>query len=947
MLRMSGTTETASAKPSPPAGTPHRLATSPGEQRRRARLQARPFRWFTLALGLLLAGYLFFNKAFAYLHIPGTPFFVGEIVFGIGLVEAVRIRVPFRRLLATSPMLKALLAFMTVCSIRLMVDLPRYRLDAVRDSSIWYYGAFAFLVAAAAVYDPTFTPRLLGWYRRILPWFLAWVPVAILLAQVKALETVYVPFSTTPINFFKEQDLAIHAALAIAYLWLGVHRVTGQQSPSRWEILMTISGILSILLAGTQTRGGFIAAVVLLGIVLLYLPSGRRRAIVLPTAVGLVLLLALAMLLDLRLHGEIRDISVRQVTENIASIAGENEGEQLSGTVEWRQGYWEEVVTDIRTTGTWLSGIGFGPILPDRYTVDVGYTNNAESTAPLRNVHNSHLTILARAGLPAFVLWLVLWLVVCYQLAKSIRRRPGGVRDPSAALNAWLLAAPPAILVNAIFDPALEGPHSAIWLFTLVGLAAAYTRLRRAPGRPAARGSIPSGAPAAAAPSDESRPARRARRAAASALWGRVGRLVTRAGWGVADQGLCSLANFAVGIVVARSLGTRELGAFSLAFATYLLALNASRGLGTDPLVVRYSGAEVPVWRQAAAKATGLAVVVGVAAGAVAAGAGALLGGSEGAGFVALGIALPGLLLQDSWRYAFFSAGRGGQAFANDLVWTLTLFPLLAAIHASGHARVPWFVLAWGGAAALAGVVGAVQARVVPQLSELVGWLREHRELGLRYLGENLSFSGAGQLRFYGLSVIAGLVVVGALRAAELLLGPLNVVIMGIGMFGVPEATRVLRRSAGRLRPFCLVIGTLQAGTAVAWGLVLLLLPDSLGVRLLGPSWEPASALLVPVTLVVALTGFWVGAWTGLRALGAAKRSLRAQGIGSAAYLAGALGGGAVAGAAGAAWGTAIATAIATVIWWWQFRLGLRDHESGSPTATPQAEAALVPGAGG
>ena len=209
----------------------------------------------------------------------------------------------------------------------------------------------------------------------------------------------------------------------------------------------------------------------LLGIVLLYLPSGRRRAIVLPVAVGLVLLLALAMLLDLRLHGEVREISVRQVTENIASIAGENEGEQLSGTVEWRQGYWKEVVTDLRTTGTWLSGIGFGPILPDRYTVDVGDTNNDESTAPLRNVHNSHLTILARAGVPAFGLWLLLWRV--WSATSSPSRSAAGLAASgtrTAAFNAWLLAAPPAFLVNAIFDPALEGPHSAIWLFTLVGL---------------------------------------------------------------------------------------------------------------------------------------------------------------------------------------------------------------------------------------------------------------------------------------------------------------------------------------------------------------------------------------------------------------------------------------------------------------------------------------------
>jgi hypothetical protein len=45
--------------------------------------------WFTPALGLLLWGYLF-NKTFAYVHVPGTPVFVGEIVLAISIVEVLR-----------------------------------------------------------------------------------------------------------------------------------------------------------------------------------------------------------------------------------------------------------------------------------------------------------------------------------------------------------------------------------------------------------------------------------------------------------------------------------------------------------------------------------------------------------------------------------------------------------------------------------------------------------------------------------------------------------------------------------------------------------------------------------------------------------------------------------------------------------------------------------------
>ena len=66
-------------------------------------------------------------------------------------------------------------------------------------------------------------------------------------------------------------------------------------------------------------------------------------------------------------------------------------------------------------------------------------------------------------------------------------------------------------------------------------------------------------------------------------------RVSRRLGWGVADQGVSSLTNFAVNIYIARELGAVQYGAFSLAYVTYSFALNASRGLATDPLLVRFS----------------------------------------------------------------------------------------------------------------------------------------------------------------------------------------------------------------------------------------------------------------------------------------------------------------------------------------------------------------------
>src|SRR5829696_6292920 len=88
-------------------------------------------------------------------------------------------------------------------------------------------------------------------------------------------------------------------------------------------------------------------------------------------------------------------------------------------------------------------------------------------------------------------------------------------------------------------------------------------------------------------------------------------RSVRRLGWGVADQGISSLSNFALGLFVAHSYGATNFGAFTLAYITYTFVINAARGLATDPLLVRYSGDANRRWRRGTSAATGTAFVVG------------------------------------------------------------------------------------------------------------------------------------------------------------------------------------------------------------------------------------------------------------------------------------------------------------------------------------------------
>jgi O-antigen/teichoic acid export membrane protein len=401
-----------------------------------------------------------------------------------------------------------------------------------------------------------------------------------------------------------------------------------------------------------------------------------------------------------------------------------------------------------------------------------------------------------------------------------------------------------------------------------------------------------------------------------------------RLGWGVADQGISSLSNLALGLFVARSFGADSFGAFALAFVTFTVVINAARGLATDPLLVRFSGDPDAQWRRAASSAAGTALTVGVVTGAMCVVAGVLLPDPAGPAFVALGVGLPGLAVQDSWRFAFFAGGRGSSAFINDLFWTVLLVLALVAMHLLGDGSAVRCLLAFGGTATLAAALGSLQAGTSPRMRETRQWLVAHSDLSVRYLLENVSISGASQIRASVLGGVIGLAAVGHVRASEILMGPFFVLLMGLSQVAVPEASRVFNRDPSRLHPFCLLLGGVQAAGALAWGVLLLtVFPLGPGPLLLGDIWPPTYQLIPAITLTVAGASLVTAATAGLRAMGASRRSLRAQLIGSGFYLVGGIAGAVLGGAVGTSWGVTAAVGASALVWWQQLGAALREHQ--------------------
>ena len=164
-------------------------------------------------LGPLLGGYLLLDKAFAYIHLPGTPAYAGELVLTVGALGVLAatgyLRIPVR----DEPVLLLLATFFLWGFIRFPPGLHTYGINAVRDFALCYYCFFAFFTVAALARAPDLLDRWLAQLTRFVPWLLLWLPFGLVLAPV--VHAPSVPFSGVSILTHKPGNAAIAALIAL------------------------------------------------------------------------------------------------------------------------------------------------------------------------------------------------------------------------------------------------------------------------------------------------------------------------------------------------------------------------------------------------------------------------------------------------------------------------------------------------------------------------------------------------------------------------------------------------------------------------------------------------------------------------------------------------------------------------------------------------------------
>lgn len=418
-----------------------------------------------LIAGVLL-GYAFLDKGFAFL--PYSPIFVGELALlasifalGFGAVSASVFRTPISW---------AILVFAAWELVVALPDVGTFGLLSYRDSTIWIYAIFALTVGGAIIRADLQSPTL-DWFGRWFPWFLVWAPIAFLASVIFQGSIPFIPGSSIPILLVKPGDLSVHLGGAAAFMLLGLHKLHPFPRARYVDFVLWMAWAAAFIVMASKTRGGALA--IISSLILVYIFRRPKQTSRLLT--GLISLVAIGLIvlpLAPIVTGGGRTVTVGQVFENVVSIVARDSGSDLEGTVEWRIGWWSEIVGYTVFGDHFWTGKGFGINLADSDGFQVADGHK-------RSPHNGHLTILARSGLPGLFLWIMFLVTFYVSMIAGRSRARRSHQDHLANTYIWILAYVTGSLANMSFDVYLEGPQGSIWFWSMIGFGISLTSLQR------------------------------------------------------------------------------------------------------------------------------------------------------------------------------------------------------------------------------------------------------------------------------------------------------------------------------------------------------------------------------------------------------------------------------------------------------------------------------------
>ena len=318
----------------------------------------------------------------------------------------------------------------------------------------------------------------------------------------------------------------------------------------------------------------------------------------------------------------------------------------------------------------------------------------------------------------------------------------------------------------------------------------------------------------------------------------------------MADQGLSSVLTFVVLTSVARLGGPIEVGQVAVIQSAGLLALALGRAIGVDVWLSRGAGSDergpalAPTIVLAAVSVTSVWALFVIA-------------GSDSMNLTVYALAAAGFVVLDVIRTMLM---HDGASWISVSIQIVTLSFVLIAAFLVENLTLALVTYTVGVFVALA--LGHASMRLVPPVPS-IRYSRTHRYRSVPFAIEILMGSAAQQAMFLILTVVASISMIGEIRTAQTLLGPLSLMFAGIS----PILMRKFGSGVEAMSPSeCMALGR-RVGLQIFWvsiicvSLICLTLEIRFsGVRLMDHLVGPHFPNLIPVIL---LCGLWRWRSTG------------------------------------------------------------------------------------
>lgn len=419
-------------------GTLHRLLRLPAD---------------VLVLGGVIFGYIVGNRGFAQQSLlQSAPLLPAEFALGLGMAWLFARAALERRLpVARDPLHLLLLLWIAVSAARLVYDLPRHRLLAIRDFATVYYAGFFFIVQA---YDHE--ERVRSFLRQAM------------FAGVVVLPFVFLAFQAWPRLFLDTLVLRgaplifLKGDVSVTLIAAGVFLLQlDERLKERWWTHALALGLVLLVFASNSRAAQF--ALIVVDVVLLIrgskVPWGHVGALV--VAAALLVMVAFSgqsRWAEQRLHTTVE----RVLSMTDLSGTYRYESEELADKGDnnrFRLVWWRSVATETLTEGP-MFGLGFGHDLASGFVRE--YDPNMGENFSARSPHNVIFTVLGRTGLVGCAIFFS-WMFIVGR--RTWQAFGAGAETSGHWCVVWVS------FISGCLGVVLEGPMGALPFWVAMGLA--------------------------------------------------------------------------------------------------------------------------------------------------------------------------------------------------------------------------------------------------------------------------------------------------------------------------------------------------------------------------------------------------------------------------------------------------------------------------------------------